>query len=135
MSNMQPIKYANQVAESRVADFSTFLRVVLIFEALLALGMLLFPDSISTLFSIPADLNLALWGVFLLWTVAFQFPGLQSPVHSRIPVVIGIAGRFFVGLAYLFNDITLLGAVTTVLAVALGISLHRALRSVIDSRP
>lgn len=135
MSDIYSLEFAEAQADSRVAEFKGLLRLVLAVEALFALALLIFPTWMSGRAAIPENIDTTLWGVFLLWTVAFQVPVLLNPVHSRIPVVIGVLGRYGLAVAFICLSMWLLGIVTLAFALILNVVYHRMVRGVIMSRP
>ncbi len=135
MSDIYSLSFAQNEADARVAEFKNLFRLVLIVEALLALGLLIFPAAISGLIALPPTISPGLYGAFLLWTVLFQIPGLLNPVHSRPPVVVGILGRYGIGVMFLCLASWLCAIVTLIFALALNVVYHRMVRGVVMSRP
>lgn len=126
---------ATRAADARVAEFAGLLRIVLIAEAVLAVLLLIVPGWTIDLLGLPRMLDTAILGAFLLWAVLFQVPGLLDPVHSRLPVVIGVIGRYAVGLVFLIQGLWLLALLSLAFAVALNVVYHRMARTVLMSRP
>ena len=135
MTDVYSLAYAESQADTRVTGFKRLLLLVLAAEVLFALALLIFPTWTSGLAGIPSGVLPAIWGAFLLWTVVFQVPGLLNPVHSRLPVVIGVLGRYGMGIAYLCLSMWLCAIVTLAFGLALNLVYHRMVRSVIMSRP
>ena len=135
MTDIYSLSYAEVRADTRVAEFKRLLRIVLAVETLFALALLILPTWISGLAGLPGGVLSAVWGAFLLWTVIFQVPGLMNPVHSRLPIVIGVLGRYGIGIAYLCLSMWLCAIVTLAFALALNVVYHRMVRRVIMSRP
>ena len=135
MSDIYSLEFAEGQADARIAEFKNLFQLVLAVEVLLALALLIFPSWVSNLIGIPDNIDTALWGVLLLWTVAFQIPGLLNPVHSRLPVVIGVLGRYGLGIAFLCLAMWICGIVTLAFALILNVAYHRMVRGVIMSRP
>jgi hypothetical protein len=132
---MPSLAESRRAAEARAAEFAGLYRVVLVAEAAVALALLILPGWTAELFGLPETLDLTIPGAFLLWAVVFQVPGLLNPVHSRLPVVIGVAGRYGIGIALLTEGLWLFAAMTLAFALALTVVYHRMARTVIMSRP
>jgi hypothetical protein len=135
MKSIPSLAESVRAAEARVAEFAGLYRVVLFAEAAVALALLIVPGWTAELFGLPEALDSTIPGAFLLWAVAFQVPGLLNPVHSRLAVVIGIAGRYGVGIALLTEELWLFAAMTFAFAQALTVVYHRMARTVLMSRP
>ena len=135
MKPIYSLSESRRDADARVAEFSGLYRIALIVEAVAALALLIVPGWTAEVFGLPPALAPAIPAVFLLWAVAFQLPGLMNPVHSRLPVVIGVAGRYGVGIALVTQGLWLFALVVLAFALALNVVYHRMVRTVLMSRP
>lgn len=135
MAVIYSLTEAVRAADARVSGFTGLYRVVLAVEALFGLALLIVPGWMSEIFALEDGADTALWGAFLLWTVLFQVPGVMNPVHSRLPVVIGVTGRYLIAVVYLTQALWLPAIVTAAFAVGLNVVYYRMVLSVLMSRP
>lgn len=123
-------------ADARESEFRGFYRIVLALEAIAALALLLFPGRVMQNEALAeAGLNPAITGALLLWAILFQIPGLLNPVKSRMPVVIGVIGRYLLALVLLLQGLLAAGVLVLIVAVALNFVFHALVRAVVMSRP
>ena len=135
MAVIYSLSEAVRVADARVTGFTGLYRVVLAAEALFGLALLIVPGWMTEVFALKEGAYTAVWGAFLLWSVLFQVPGVMNPVHSRLPVVIGVVGRYLVAIVYLTQALWLPAIVTAAFALGLNVVYYRMVLSVLMSRP
>ncbi|MCQ0090826.1 hypothetical protein [Roseovarius sp. M141] len=139
MTPMTPIRSLSEATGQgavRTDQFRRLLGYVLLVEAAFGLWLLL-----SAIFGFgmteveAAGISPALTGAFVLWAVMFQLPGYLEPIRNRLPVIIGVIGRYGIAIVCLFLCLWLTALVIFGLALALNIVFNRAVRAVLMSRP
>ena len=123
-------------AEERIGGFRQMYGVILAVEALFGLWLLATSIGAFGLTEIEvAGISPGLTGVMLLWAVLFQVTGYFDPVRNRLPVVMGVLGRYLVGGAALLLGLWIVGLVAIAFGLALNFSYHALVRAVVQSRP
>ncbi|PWG63964.1 hypothetical protein [Sediminicurvatus halobius] len=137
MTDTLSLTATREAATAHVQGFRSLFGLVLALEALAGLAMLAWPQAVVAALGADAGGLVPLAGGLLLWTVLLQVPGQLDPVHSRLPVVLGIIGRLGVGVVALFLGFgpALAGLCVIVFALALLFVYHRMVAAVIMSRP
>ncbi len=136
MTPIRSLSEATQLGATRTRHFRSLLGYVLLAEA--AFGLWLLLSSVigfATTEVEAAEISPGLTGAFVLWVVLFQVPGYMEPIRNRLPVIIGIIGRYGVGIVCLLLGFWLIAIVIFGLALALNIVFHRTVRAVLMSRP
>ncbi len=135
MTAIYSLSESTRIADAQIVSFRRLLAFVLAAEALFGLWLLL-----ASIFGWPTGIDAIgvspmLTGAFLLWAVLFQVPGFFDPVRNRLPVVIGVIGRYGIGIAALFLKLWLCALVLFGLGLALNIVYHKTVRLIVMSRP
>ena len=136
MTPIRSLSDATGQGVTRTAQFRSLLGYVLLVEAAFGLWLLL-----SAIFGFgmteveAAGISPGLTGAFVLWAVLFQVPGYLEPIRNRLPVIIGVIGRYGIGIVCLLLGLWLTALVIFGLALALHIVFHRTVRAVLMSRP
>lgn len=136
MTPIRSLAEATRQGEARAGQFRGLLGFVLAVEAVFGVWLLLSAFfGFSTADFEAAGISPGLTGAFLLWAVLFQLPGYLDPMRNRVPVAIGVIGRYGVGLVCLILGLWICAIVTLGLSLSLNIVYHRAVRAVLMSRP
>lgn len=123
-------------AEERTHGFRQMLGVVLAIEALFGLWLLATSIGAFGLTEIEvAGISPGLTGIMLLWAVLFQVTGYFDPVRNRLPVVLGVLGRYLVGIIALCLGLWIVGVVAIAFGLALNYTYHATVRAVVQARP
>ncbi|MFK7943228.1 MAG: hypothetical protein AB8B85_09995 [Paracoccaceae bacterium] len=136
MESLISLSRSEARAEERITGFRQMLRAVLAFEAIFALWLLATSLGKFGLTEIEvAGISPGLTGIMLLWAVLFQVVGYFDPVRNRLPVVIGVLGRYMVGGVALCLGLWIVGIVSLVFGLALNFTYHATVRSIVMARP
>jgi hypothetical protein len=81
---------------ARRTTYQTVLGFNMLLHLGIGLGCMFVPGMVSSLFGLPAPTPsgwIRGWGATLILVTALYIPGLQDPLRSRAPNVIGVLGR------------------------------------------
>ena len=134
MTNLYSLAESAAAATAQMASFRRLMTAALGIEALLGLALLVLPTSVGGALALDGAAA-PLAGAFLIWAALFQAPSLRDPSAVRLPIVIGVVGRFGLALAFLCVGAYAIAAVLALLAVVLAIRYHAMVRAVLMSRP
>lgn len=123
-------------AEERIDGFRQMFGALLAIEALFGLWLLATSVGAFGLTEIEvAGISPGLTGIMLLWAVLFQVTGFFDPVRNRLPVVIGVLGRYLVGGVALCLGLWIVGGLAIAFGLALNFSYHGTVRAIVQTRP
>jgi len=135
MANLQSVNYGLRAAKSRLREFVSLYRMVLVVEMMFGLALLLVPRLVARAFALPHEDGYALWAAMLLFSVIVQVPSLITPIHARLTIIASVIGRGLMALCYLVLALWLPAIVTGVAAVALAMLFTRLVYAELGSRP
>jgi hypothetical protein len=90
------------------ASLSIYRRVLglnLVLHLLIGLACIFLPDWVSRTFGLPGPIPSGWvrgWGATLILVTALYIPGLIDPFRSRLPNLIGLGGRLWMTIIWLF---------------------------------
>lgn len=134
------LSWSRGEATARRASYQRALGFALLVETALAIYAIVAPNSLSVFLGLPvpqpAGWVSALGGLILIAAV-LQLPGLLDPVRRRWPNVIGIPGRLFVAVIFLFagGGFIWLAILEALLALMLVFLYYRLFLAELMSRP
>src|SRR4029077_1792287 len=85
---------------SRRSTYQTVLGFNMLLHLGIGLGCMFVPGMVSGFFGLPQPTPsgwIRGWGATLILVTALYIPGLQDPMRSRAPNIIGILGRVWMG--------------------------------------
>jgi hypothetical protein len=140
MTDALSMRWSDAFAREREATYRKAFGFNLALQLVIGLCCLLAPTFVCHLFGAAPPQPIGWmrgWGALLILVAALCFPGLQSPMRSRYPNIVGIVGRAWTGLAWLFiaRGFVWLGLVDLSFAIILGWLFYRACIAEIMNRP
>ena len=130
--------------EVQVRALRTTYQTVLGFNMLLHLGIglacMFIPGMVSSFFGLPQPVPsgwIRGWGATLILVTALYVPGLQDPVRSRAPNIIGVLGRVWMATVWFVvgGGLVWFGAFDATFALILAILYFRFCSAYIMSHP
>jgi hypothetical protein len=127
-------------ARARESTYRKVLGFSMLFQLVIAGGCLLAPNALAHMLGLPPPLPTGWmrgWGAMLLLVTALYLPGLQNPLYSRYPNIVGVLGRVWTAIVWLFigGGFFWLGALDVLFAAALAWQFYRCCVAEIMSRP
>jgi hypothetical protein len=130
--------------EVQVRQMRTTYQAVLGLNMLLHLGIglacMFIPGMVSSFFGLPQPVPsgwIRGWGATLILVTALYIPGLQDPVRSRAPNLIGVLGRIWMATVWFVvgGGLVWFGAFDALFALILAILYFRFCSAYIMSHP
>jgi hypothetical protein len=130
--------------EVQVRQMRTTYQTVLGFNMLLHLGIglacMFIPGMVSSFFGLPQPVPsgwIRGWGATLILVTALYIPGLQDPVRSRAPNLIGVLGRIWMATVWFVvgGGLVWFGAFDALFALILAVLYFRFCSAYIMSHP
>jgi hypothetical protein len=90
------IGWSDVQVRARRTTYQTVLGLNMLLHLGIGLGCMFVPGMVSGFFGLPAPTPsgwIRGWGATLILVTALYIPGLQDPVRSRAPNIIGVLGR------------------------------------------
>ena len=140
MTEALSLNWSKAQAASRRSAYQMALAVNLLLQLVIALTCLLAPDFVTAIFALPPPTPSAwirAWGAMSALVTVLYLSGLENPLRSRYPNIVGLLGRAWTACVWFLigGGLVWLGLFDLFFAVVLAWLFYRYCAAEIMSRP